>query len=51
MIQMGVQLKSIMFLTTGNLLSFWYKDNQYANDKLNGDLEKIRSFYLNNGLI
>ncbi len=45
------QLKSFMFLNTGNLLSFWYKDNQYANDKLNGDLEKIRSYYLNNGFL
>jgi outer membrane protein insertion porin family len=45
------KLKSLMFLSTGNALSFWYKDNQYANDKLNGDLEKIRSFYLNNGFL
>jgi outer membrane protein insertion porin family len=44
-------LQSFMFLNTGNLLSFWYKDNQYANDKLNGDLEKIRSHYLNNGFL
>lgn len=45
------KLTANMFLNTGNLLSFWYKDNQYASDKLNGDLEKIRSQYLNHGFL
>ena len=40
-----------MYLTTGNMLSWWTKDNQYSSDKLSGDLESIRSFYLNNGYI
>ncbi len=45
------KLSKQMFLTTGNWLSFWYKDNQYSSDKLAGDLEKIRAFYLNQGYI
>ena len=40
-----------MFLNTGNLLSFWYKNNQYSNDKLSGDLENIKAYYLNHGYI
>ncbi|MDQ5921096.1 MAG: outer membrane protein insertion porin family [Pseudomonadota bacterium] len=40
-----------MALTTGNLLSWWYKDNQYSSDKLSGDIETIRSYYLNRGYI
>ena len=45
------KLKSLMFLTTGNWLSWWYKDNQYSSDKLAGDVEAIRAFYLNQGYI
>lgn len=45
------QLEHQIFLTTGNLLSWWYKDNQYSSDKLSGDLETIRNFYLNQGYI
>lgn len=45
------KLKSLMFLTTGNMLSWWYKDNQYSSDKLNGDIEAIKSYYLNHGYI
>ncbi|MBP9742192.1 MAG: outer membrane protein assembly factor BamA [Burkholderiales bacterium] len=40
-----------MGLSTGNLLSWWYKDNQYSSDKLSGDIETIRSYYLNRGYI
>jgi outer membrane protein insertion porin family len=40
-----------IYLTTGNWLSWWYKDNQYSSDKLAGDIETIRSFYLNQGYI
>ncbi len=40
-----------IYLTTGNILSWWYKDNQYSSDKLNGDLEAVRSYYLNRGYI
>lgn len=40
-----------IFLSTGNWLSWWFKDNQYSSDKLSGDLETVRSFYLNQGYI
>lgn len=40
-----------MYLNTGNWLSWWYKDNQYSGDKLSGDIEAIRAFYLNQGYI
>lgn len=45
------KLRSQIYLTTGNWMSWWYKDNQYSSDKLAGDLETIRSFYLNQGYI
>lgn len=45
------KLENQIFLTTGNWLSWWYKDNQYSSDKLSGDLETIRNFYLNQGYI
>ena len=45
------KLANLMFLTTGNWLSWWYKDNQYSNDKLSGDVENIKAFYLNQGYI
>lgn len=45
------QLEKQMFLNTGTLFSWWFKDNQYSSDKLSGDIEKIRSFYLNQGYI
>jgi outer membrane protein insertion porin family len=45
------KLENQIFLTTGNWLSWWYKDNQYSSDKLSGDLETVRNFYLNQGYI
>lgn len=45
------KIKSLMFLSTGNMLSWWYKDDQYSSDKLNGDIEAIKSYYLNHGYI
>ncbi len=45
------KLSKQMFLNTGNWMSWWYKDNQYSSDKLAGDLETIRAFYLNQGYI
>jgi outer membrane protein insertion porin family len=44
-------LRDLMFLNNGSLFSFWYKNNQYSNDKLSGDLENIRAYYLNHGYI
>lgn len=36
-------------LTTGNLLSFYKKDNLYARESLGGDLEALHSYYMDRG--
>jgi len=44
-------LRNEIFLTSGSLLS-WYKgDNQYAQNKLNSDIEAIKLFYQDHGFI
>ncbi len=45
------ELLSQFELSTGNLLSFYTKDDQYSKQKLSADLERLRSFYLDRGYI
>lgn len=45
------QLRAEMELSTPGWFTWYTKRDQYSREKLTGDLEKIRSFYLNRGYL
>ncbi|MCX7186512.1 MAG: outer membrane protein assembly factor BamA [Methylophilales bacterium] len=44
-------LRAQLILTTPNWMSWWNKNDQYSKQKLNADLEALRSFYMNQGYL
>ena len=45
------EILGLFDLTTPNWISWFSKDDQYSKQKLSGDLESLRSLYLDNGYI
>jgi len=45
------ELLGVIQLRTPGVFTFFSKNDQYSRQKLQGDLESLRSFYLNNGYI
>jgi len=44
-------LRAHLLLTTSNWMTWWNKNDQYSKQKLNADLESLRSFYMNQGYL
>ncbi|MFW1676664.1 outer membrane protein assembly factor BamA [Pontibacter sp. JAM-7] len=45
------ELKELFSLKLPNFWTFYKKDDRYAREKLNGDLERLRSYYQDSGYI
>ncbi len=45
------ELLDNLSLKTTNLMSWWEKDDRYSKQILKGDLEKLRSFYMDKGFM
>lgn len=45
------ELKQVFSLKLPSFWSFYTKDDRYAREKLSGDLERLRSFYMDRGYV